>query len=460
MSNHCLQVINPSIQPPYLDAELIELEGNYDFKPYIGLLPTGELLMFVTHTHAEEPVTGGRLGMHTVLYRSTDGGRSWGQGRHVREMIGAHEPAVTVIDGIVFVTTHFYRRPGNDPHAGREYPYCILYRSDDYGLTFDAFEITGEMFGRPNDSLGQTSRNLIQLPGGRLLLGVDHGEESLVLYSDNLGKTWDSRPTSVAGQQMPRVMGESVFFFSPSGRLMMLSRQDYTKIHFDCEVPYLPRYTRDTGLDQFDGEILYESMDGGFHWRPVRAVGFPSLMYPSIVNLGGNRQLFTYTVREIPPAGTGCVHPVVGVQAAIVKERADGLLDFRLDRDVVVIDDCTPSSQRNAGCFGNTIALPDGTLVTPYSYPKIDADILVQAEQKAYLKPEVFDYWAAMQTTYDFRFASFICDDRELMEMKLRRAFSALFLYAQCANKGGIGTRVVRWRLSSISLQQSARSEL
>jgi len=238
-----------------------------------------------------------------------------------------------------------------------------------------------------------------------------------------------------------------VFFHSPSGRLMMLSRQDYTKVQFDIDVPYLPQYDRVTGLDQFDGEILYESTGDEFHWRPVRAVGFPCLMYPSIADLGGNRQLFTYTVREIPPVGTGCVHPAVGVQAIVVQEQADGLMHFCLDRDVIVIDDCTPASQRNAGCFGNTIALPDGTLVTPYSYPKLDAEILALADRKEYLKPEVFDRWAQMQNTYDFRYESFVCEDKELMEMNLRRNFSALFLYAQCANKGGIGTRVARWRL-------------
>jgi len=33
------------------------------------------------------------------------------------------------------------------------------------------------------------------------------------------------------------------------------------------------------------------------------------------------------------------------------------------------------------------------------------------------------------------------------MEFHLRRNFSALFLYAQCANKGGIATATVRWKL-------------
>jgi len=64
----------------------------------------------------------------------------------------------------------------------------------------------------------------------------------------------------------------------------------------------------------------------------------------------------------------------------------------------------------------------DETLVTPYSFPKIDQEILRIADDKAYLDPEVFDRYAAMQSTYRFR-------------------------YAQCANKGGIGTRVIRRRL-------------
>ena len=448
MNDHRLQVVSPCALPPSLDAELVELEGSYNFKPHIGQLPDGELLMFVTHTHAEERVTGGTLSVHAVQYRSADGGRSWGEGRHVLEMIGAHEPAVTVIGGIVFVTTHFYRSPGNDPHTRRDHAFCVVYRSEDGGHTFDPFEVTGATLGRPDDGLGQTSRNLIELPGGRILFGVDHDDECFILYSDDLGVTWGCRPADIEGlQQAQHTMGENVFYHTPSGRLMMLSRQDYTKVRFSIDVPFLPQYDRATGLDQFDGEILYEAVDDAFHWRPARAVGFPSLMYPSIVDLGGDRQLFTYTVREVPPAGTGCVHPHVGVQAIVTEERKNSGMDFCLERDVIIIDDCTPASQRNAGCFGNTIMLPDGTLVTPYSYPKIDPEILALADNREYLKPEVFDRWAQMQNTYDFRYESFVCDDEELMEMKLRRSFSAMFLYGQCANKGGIGTRVARWRL-------------
>jgi hypothetical protein len=452
MSDYSLQVINHRALASRIPAELVELEGNYNFKPYIGQLPSGDILMFLTHTHPEEPITGGKLATHPVMYRSADGGRTWGDGRHIPEMIGAHEPAVTVIEGVVFVTTHFYRRPSHDPYAGRDYTYCVIYRSEDGGRTFAAFEVTGAVLGGTQESVGQTSRNLIRLADGRILFGVDYGADSYILISDDQGRSWNN--SLVEAQEVlfaegapSSLMGESVFFFSPSGRPMMLSRLDYTRISFRSPVPCMPEYQRATGLDNFDGEVLFEASDDWRCWTPVRAVGFPALMYPSIVDLGGSRQLFTYTVREIPPAGTGCVYPKVGVQAAIINERPDGFMAFGLDEDVIVIDDSTPASQRNAGCFGNTIRLQDGAMLTPYSFPKLDAEILQLANDKAYLDPAIFNHYAEMQADYTFRYEDFVNEDRELMELNLRRSFSALFLYARCANKGGIGTRVVRWDL-------------
>ena len=40
-------------------------------------------------------------------------------------------------------------------------------------------------------------------------------------------------------------------------------------------------------------------------------------------------------------------------------------------------------------------------------------------------------------------------DDPVLSELHLRRNFSALFLYGQAANKGGIASAIVRWSLVS-----------
>ena len=74
--------------------------------------------------------------------------------------------------------------------------------------------------------------------------------------------------------------------------------------------------------------------------------------------------LMTYTVREVSPEGSGCIHPKVGVQASVVEEQEDGSME-----------------------------------------------------------------------------------DPELMELLLRRSFSVVFLYAQCANKGEVATAAVRWKL-------------
>ena len=74
-------------------------------------------------------------------------------------------------------------------------------------------------------------------------------------------------------------------------------------------------------------------------------------------------------------------------------------------------------------------------------------EILALADRKEYLNEEVFDYWASLQSTYPFRFKDIVKDDPVLSELHLRRNFSALFLYGQAANKGGIATAVVRWSL-------------
>ena len=146
---------------------------------------------------------------------------------------------------------------------------------------------------------------------------------------------------------------------------MMLTRVDYGFARFAEPLPHNPVYAGGTLSDNFDGEVLFTSTDEGQTWAPMSALGFPALMYPSIVGLEENRMLFTFTVREIPPEGSGCIHRKVGVQAIIIVEQTDGSIDFDFSQDVAVIDDCTPDSMRNAGCFGNTLRLPDGTFLSP-----------------------------------------------------------------------------------------------
>ncbi|MCK5758924.1 MAG: exo-alpha-sialidase [Clostridiales bacterium] len=459
MENYNVNVINNVSLPEKIEGQIVRLEGTYNFKPHIGKLPNGDVIMFVAHAHAEERITTHTaknspraITSHVVMYRSSDNGKTWGWGHHVREMIGGHEPSVSIIDGTIFVLAHYQGDGGfPDSFAERLYPYSMLFRSIDGGITFDKTYIDKDFTNAKYEERIYVPRNIIKLSDGRLFSGVVVGNGHCAIYSNDNGTSWDVVHAEVKGCHYENVMRsfftETVFFHSNSGRLLMLTRVDYDYAIFDTPLPYGPDNGGKTGLDNFDGEVLFESNDSGLTWTPIRAIGFPSLMYPSIVNLEDNKMLFTYTVREIPPEGSGCIHPKVGVQSIVIEEKPDGFIDFDLSKDVVVIDDCTPDSMRNAGCFGNTIMLDDGSLLTPFSYPLIDDDILEMANRKEYMNQGVFDYYASLQNTYNYRYKDFINDDPRLTELYLRRAFSALFLYAQCANKGGIATAVVKWKV-------------
>ncbi|MEZ5414604.1 MAG: sialidase family protein [Opitutaceae bacterium] len=457
---YAVRVINPVRLAPAMPATISRLPGRYNFKPHIGRLPNGEIVMFVAHTHSEEIFTSENAGdasrsltSHVVLYRSRDDGKTWGRGRHVRELVGGHEPSVSIIDGVLFVKVDVHGSGSfPDPHAERDHSYTVIARSVDGGASFTTTLIDRLATGAGVNERIDCSRNILKLPDGRLWLGVGVGARHRVALSHDKGLTWRIADAAVCGVTYSGIsrsfFTEGVAFHTNLGRLMMLARVDFGFARFANPLAHDPGFKGGTETDNFDGQVLFTSTDAGTTWRPVRAIGFPSLMYPSIVPLAGGRMLLTYTVREIPPEGSGCIHRKVGVQAVIIEENADGTIDCDFSRDVAVIDDCTPDSMRNAGCFGNTLRLPDGTFVTPFSYPLIDADILALADRKEYLKEEVFDYWASLQNTYSHRYRDFVRDDPLLTAMHLRRNFSALFLYGQAANKGGIATAVVRWSLT------------
>lgn len=455
-----IPVARPDQLPRRLPGAITRLPGRYNFKPHIGRLADGELVMFVAHTHSEEIFTSQgvdtpsrSLSSHVVMYRSTDEGETWGRGRHVPELMGGHEPSVTVIDGVLFVKIQVHGSGGYpDPYAQRDHTYAVVARSDDGGQTFTTTILDRELTGAAEGDTIETARNILQLGDGRLWLGVGVGSRHRVAVSDDRGVSWRMDDAQVTGVSYPSDKSrsffcESILFVSPRGRLMMLSRVDFDFAQFDQPLPYDTEYVGGTGLDNFDGLVLFTSSDDGQSWAPQRAVGFPALMYPSVVTLDDTRLLLTYTVREIPPEGSGSIHPKVGIQAIVAHEAEDGSVDFDFSGDVIILDDCTPDSMRNAGGFGNTLRMPDGTFVTPFSYPLIDADILGLADRKEYLKEEVFDHWASMQDTYSFRYKDIAREDPQMSELHLRRNFSALFLYAQAGQKGGIAAAVARWSL-------------
>ena len=178
-----LQVVNPEQLPASLPATISRLPGRYIFKPHIGRLADGSTVMFAVHTHPEEIYPSQNvdrpfrsLTTHPVMYRSDDEGLNWGRGRHVKEMIGGHEPSVTVVDDVLFVVTSIHGSGWfPSPYAERDHAYVVIHRSEDGGQTFTNTIFDREVTGAGIDERIDTTRNILQLPDDGLWLGLAIG---------------------------------------------------------------------------------------------------------------------------------------------------------------------------------------------------------------------------------------------------------------------------------------------
>ena len=125
-------------------GEVVPISGYQDLKPSLAVISENELVMFTIHRHIEHDTHGANIDtksiLHTVMYRSHDGGKTWDQGRHT-PIIG-YEASVTVIDGVMYVQTHHYPRSW-------EYDLCeaYIYTSDDMGETWTKTVIDPAFFG-------------------------------------------------------------------------------------------------------------------------------------------------------------------------------------------------------------------------------------------------------------------------------------------------------------------------
>ncbi len=202
-----LQVVNPKRLPAFLPATISRVAGRYVFKPHIGRLADGQMVMFADHTHPEEIYTSQNvdrpsrsLTTHAVLYRSNDEGLHWERGRHVPEMIGGHEPSVTIVDDVLFVITTVHGSGWfPSPYAERDHPYVIIHRSEDDGKTFTNTIFNREVTRAGDDERVDTTRNILQLPDGRLWLGFAVGSRHPAVVSDDQGLTWAFVETEVKG---------------------------------------------------------------------------------------------------------------------------------------------------------------------------------------------------------------------------------------------------------------------
>ena len=337
-----------TLRPAPLPCERIALGVPDDYKPCIARLPNGHLLLTAFHQHKRE---GNKVLEQILLFRSSDGGRKW-SGPEELPILG-REPYLTVLkDGTVFITVHLL---ADDVRNKLGYTHGYIHRSTDLGHTWQSTRTESE--GIKPKAANHSSRNVLELPDGTLLLGVDYdggGGPYFVWRSADRGKTWDrTQRCEPVGfkSQYGFFQGEAWLWLARSGKILALVRVDSN----DIPIEGRPTVGRD---DQDDHFMLWESLDTGRTFRKVQDLGDYGEMYMSLVRLQDLRLLLTFTVRQRKPP--------LGVRAVLGVERHDGLtVDFEHDR--LMLDTKTGSRYQGGG-FGPTVQLPDGTLVTCCSY--------------------------------------------------------------------------------------------
>ncbi len=228
-----INVRNPVTLPAQIAAKRVPVGLAGDYKPDLVVLASGEMLLVMF-----QPVTNpnGTYQENMILYRSEDGGQTWGP-RETLPLLG-REPYFTLLsDGTLFITATFLLA---DYRNTEGYTYAIVYRSEDGGNTWTSLPILTEDV--PNLPPGtrtttRSSRNLIELADGALLLGVGAGANIDYLWrSQDEGLTWDKTGVQAltgyneAANGVPWI-GEFVFVLAPNQGVLraMLSRGAYSR---------------------------------------------------------------------------------------------------------------------------------------------------------------------------------------------------------------------------------------
>ena len=336
-----------------------------DYKPCIARLPDGRLLLVA---FAPFQLEEGRQREEILLFRSEDGGATWSDAENLTTGHGllGREPYFTVLsDGTVLMTVHFLSRDVRNPTG---YTRSFVHRSADGGRTWST--TVAEPEGMEPGGSSCTTRTVLELNDGSLLLGVGSTGTPYLWRSRDGGATWPERHPAVIeelGDDYPfPFLGEAVWWQAPSGRILVLARLDSAHAgRFAVEIDD-PEFGRSDNVDRL---ILYASDDQGSTFRPLEAFGRPGEMYPAILRLADGRLLLTFTVRAM--------HRPLGVRAVVGRETHDGFA-FDLRNDRLMLDVQTAPGVYSGGGFGRTVQLDDGTLVSSYSWR--DAQFVVHSE--------------------------------------------------------------------------------
>lgn len=353
-----IKVLNPkALKVSSLPAERIPVGIPGDYKPCVAVMPDGEVLLVAFHM---VKMGESKLREDIVFYRSRDGGRTWSERRILDKLLG-REPYLTVLrDGTIFITVHLLPQDVRNKDA---YTHAYIHRSADRGETWTSTRIGPDGFPPKAETL--LSRNVLPLPDGTLLLGVDYvGGPAYLWRSTDNGVTWKpSEPLKLEGWHSEGIGsmifgGEGILACTKSGKILIMARVSSEEWPIEGR-----KFSPTQKWDHNDHETLWESSDGGRSFRKTLDLGDYGEMYPSLLRLKDDRLLYTYTVRDLKVP--------LGVRAIVGRETVKGLV-FDFDHDILVIDGKTPKEMPSGGGFGPTIQLPDGTLLTSYSYRSAD----------------------------------------------------------------------------------------
>lgn len=338
-----------------------------DYKPFLARLKSGDLLI-VAFCFGQIPGVDG-YAERAIFWRSKDGGKTWGPREERLDIQGREFGLTTLHDGTLLMTCHWLSRDVFNPS---KHTHSKVFRSTDEGKTWSEIRIGPDWFPDKAETVADWMAFEIPDPSVPSLvttcLGVSmqHGGENApkvvrIWRSDDAGKTWDRslQPDTAGWSDVDGFFSQTVTFRTNSGRLLHPVRVDRTGPHW--HIPGTPKILDKESGDQGDRMLLWESTDDGRTFKKHRAYGnFGTYgeMYPRFLTLHDGRVLLTFTVRSNSTDG----HEL-GLRA-ILSDDEGKTWDFKHDR--MVISDVNHGS--SGGGFGNTVQLPDRSLVSVYSY--------------------------------------------------------------------------------------------
>lgn len=337
-----ISVDRPRQRQPQLSAQRSILGIANDAQPTLGMLPSGEAILVLSHTY--DDVEPGKVQDEQFLCRSTDGGQKWSRPVGI-PLIGRHPHMTTLPDGTILVTSLLM---ANDTANVSGKTSTFLHRSSDGGKRWSSIRLSAD--DAPLSDTLRTSRNVLELANGSLLLGVSSDQGGSCLWqSDDKGITWDKSQKSAWNDAAVSFAGAQ-FWSDARGELWCVANAG--------DLPH-------SAAPQSKGEAhngkwaVYQSKDAGQSWQPSDVVLDTGGRYPSRYELRDSRVLWTLTDFAGPFASVAR-----GVQGTLAASSSPGSA-FEVSHEILQLAG-SDASRFNAP--SSTIETKDGQLLTAYSY--------------------------------------------------------------------------------------------